>query len=366
MTASPRALAQRLHHAYRGSGADLPFGDPRRAHPGVAMEGYFWRISDAERRRAFIALAGVNTGPDGPWATLGVASTAGHHTMIATPGSWADPHRLGVRAGRAAAGTTGAPHAEAEASFEGDEHRLAVELSPACRVDVTISDPLLWPRRRFGGSSVFGTVPHLNQYWHPWLLGGRATGTVTLDGQQWEFDDAQVYAEKNWGREGFPESWWWGQAQGFDDRNVCAAFAGGLVHAGPLRTTVTGLVVRLPSGEMLRLGDPVVSPVRADVAHDHWRLRGRGYGWRVEVDASAPLTDAHVLPVPIPSAGANLAGALEHLAGRLSVRVWRHGRLRYAGESELAGLEHGSLDLAAAELARRGARPGATSAPPRS
>jgi tocopherol cyclase len=57
-------------------------------------------------------------------------------------------------------------------------------------------------------------VPALNQYWHPWLLGGRATGTVSMDGETWSLDGAQVYAEKNWGKEGFPEAWWWGQAQG--------------------------------------------------------------------------------------------------------------------------------------------------------
>ncbi|MGO0576047.1 hypothetical protein [Ornithinimicrobium panacihumi] len=52
---------------YRATGADLPFGDPRRAHPGVAMEGYFWRITDQARGRPLITLIGVNQGPDGPW-----------------------------------------------------------------------------------------------------------------------------------------------------------------------------------------------------------------------------------------------------------------------------------------------------------
>jgi hypothetical protein len=54
----PRQLL-RVAHSYRASGADLPFGDPLRAH-GVAMEGYFWRITDADRGRSLIALIGVN------------------------------------------------------------------------------------------------------------------------------------------------------------------------------------------------------------------------------------------------------------------------------------------------------------------
>ena len=47
---------------YRATGADLPFGDPCRAH-GVAMEGYFLRLTDRERGRVVIALIGVNRGP---------------------------------------------------------------------------------------------------------------------------------------------------------------------------------------------------------------------------------------------------------------------------------------------------------------
>ena len=58
---------------YRATGADLPFGDPLRAH-GVAMEGYFLRITDSEHGRVVIALIGVNRGPRGQWATLGLAS----------------------------------------------------------------------------------------------------------------------------------------------------------------------------------------------------------------------------------------------------------------------------------------------------
>ncbi|MFD2393343.1 hypothetical protein ACFSSF_05200 [Dietzia aerolata] len=58
---------------YRSTGADLPFGDPLRAH-GVAMEGYFLRLTDRERGRVVIALIGVNRGPEGHWATLGLAS----------------------------------------------------------------------------------------------------------------------------------------------------------------------------------------------------------------------------------------------------------------------------------------------------
>lgn len=347
------SLAAGLRSRFRATGADWPFGDPLRAH-GVGMEGYFWRFTDTARGRVLIALIGVNRGPDGPWATLGLgADDTQGGAFLATadePGAWAAPDRVGAGCGTA---------------FHGDDRRVAVDLGTQARLDVRLHDPVPWPRRALGGSSVFQCVPGLNQYWHPWLLGGRATGTAVVGGEEWRLDGVDVYAEKNWGREGFPEHWWWGQAHGFADRDACLAFAGGEVRAGPVRTTVTALVVRLPDGRTLRLGDPVVSPVRAQVGQESWRLRGRGLGWQVEVDGHAPVDRAHVLPVPLPSHGHSTAGALEHLPGTVRVRVRRHGRPVWSGESRLAGLENGGLARAEAELRRRGAPDGATSAPPR-
>jgi len=301
-----------LLSAYRATGADLPWGDLRPAHPGVRMEGYFWRFTDPAGGRVLIALCGVNRARDGFWSTLGVAShPTGFLRTVAHPEGWADPVALGARAGDA---------------FDGRADRLSVDLGADARIDVRIADPVPWSRSSLGGSSVFQAVPALNQYWHPWLLGGRATGTATLGGETWELDGANVYAEKNWGRGGFPPGWWWGQAQAFEERDACVAFAGGIVEAGPMQVEVTAIVVRLPGGRLFRLGNPLVSPVSADVGDDHWRLRGRGYGWTVEIEGTASLSQAHLLPVPLPSERRNVAGALEHLGGTMSVTVRRRGR----------------------------------------
>ncbi len=331
-----------LHRWYRGTGADAPYDDPLPAHPGVAMEGYFWRLTDVERGRVVIALCGVNQGPQGPWATLGLA---GHPSpavaMVTHPEAWADPDHVGAYAGTA---------------FAGHDRRLRVDIGPQARLDVVLSELRRWPRRRFGGSSVFHAVPGLNQYWHPWILGGRADGIVVLGDDEWQIRGAQLYAEKNWGGEGFPDAWWWGQAQAFDEPDACVAFAGGRVSRGRLAAEMTALVVALPGvpGEVVRLGNPVTSPVRADVGDDYWRFTGRNHSWQIEVEGEAPLGAAHVLPVPQPSAGRNTAGAMEHLAGTMRVRVRRDGRLAWTGTSHFAGLEHGGIDRARAELRRRG------------
>lgn len=207
-------------------------------------------------------------------------------------------------------------------------------------------------------------LPSLNQYWHPWLLGGRVTGRVELGGESWEFQGADVYGEKNWGKEGFPESWWWGQASGFAERNACLAFAGGRVTARGVNTTATALVVRLPDARVIRLGNPVVSPVRTRTTDDTWHLEGLGYGWHISVHAEALLGQAFVLPVPLPSEHRNVPGDLEHLVGEMDVVVRRWGRIVWRGHTAMAALEHDGLERAERELTRRGLDPQSTHAPP--
>lgn len=328
-----------IHAFYRATGATLPYGDLLAAH-GVAMEGYFWRVTEPATGRVVVALIGVNRDTTGRhWSTLGLAGHPGGFLEVdAHPEGFAHGRRLAVSAGTA---------------FVGDDSTVRVDLGPRARLELTVADAVPWPRRRLGGSSGFQAVPGLNQYWHPWLLGGRATGRATLGDEVWDFTDAEVYGEKNWGREGFPDTWWWGQAQGFGD-GACVAFAGGEVTAGPLRTEVTALVVRLPDGELVRLGNPVTSPVRARVSDHLWQLRGRNRSWQVEVEGHAPLSEAHVLPVPLPSERRNVPGAIEHLGATMEVTVRRGGRVFWRGSSALAALEHGGLERAAAELRRRG------------
>jgi hypothetical protein len=330
---------RRVRHLYRATGADLPFGDPRRAH-GVAMEGYFWRFTDASSGRVIVALCGVNRSRRGPWATVALgAHPQGFQREADVRPGFADPARLGVRAG--------------DGAFSAGPDSVRVSLSTDTRLDVALDERVPWPRRSFGGLGPAQTVPGLGQYWHPHLLGGVARGTAMLGGEEVDLDGFQVYAEKNWGAGGFPEHWWWGQAQGFARHDACVAFAGGDVRLGPLSMRATALVVRF--GETLvALGHPLTSPVAAEAQDDRWRLRGHSAGWSVEVDGRATPGDAHVLPVPLPSEGHSVPGALEHLAGTLRVVVRRRGRLVFEDESTLAGLETGGVAGVVAELARRG------------
>ena len=147
---------------------------------------------------------------------------------------------------------------------------------------------------------------------------------------------ATAYAERNWGN-GFPPVWWWGEAHDFGGDPVTVAFAGGPA-LGPLRATA--VVVSIGS-RLVRLGEPIVAPVSAETAPGRWILRGRSLRHRIELEGAADPAAAHVLDVPVPAERRVVPWSHQHLAGALRVRVTRRGALVYAGETALAGLEHG-------------------------
>jgi tocopherol cyclase len=140
--------------AYRTTGADPPFGDPRGYH-GVGMEGYFWRITQPARGTVVVVLLAVNRdAAGGTWGMLALATHPGGFVRAATvQRAAADPHALRVRAG-----DPGAPVLEA------DDASLRVDLGPDARVDVAFADrvptaPGLRTRRRRAGRSAASGPP---------------------------------------------------------------------------------------------------------------------------------------------------------------------------------------------------------------
>lgn len=317
---SSRWTLGRLERPFRATGATWPGADPRPWH-GAPMEGWFWRFTDAPAGRVVVVLCGLNRHAAGDWATVAVATHPGGFVQSAVvAGAHASWDEFRVDAGGGA--------------FRATADRVAVDLGANCRVDVSLSSPFEWPLR-LGGGGAFSALPWLGQYWHPHVLGGRASGTVTVGGSTWSLDGADVYAEKNWG-DGFPASWWWGQAQAFDVPDVCVAFGGGLLTAGPATVRVGGLVVRV--GERVLRFTPPWSRVRTETDGARWEVTARRPGQWVYVVGEG-VGDPHILPVPIPAERRNVDTDLEFLAGRMELRMG--GRLSLSATSELAGLEIG-------------------------
>ena len=186
MGASAERIAWRsvsLLEAYRRTGADPPFGDPRRAH-GVRFEGYYWRFTDVAAGRVVIVLCGVSHDAAGGWALVALAAhPEGLVRSALVPAASADRHSLGI---------------EADGVLRGSADALHVDLGPDARLDVALHDRRPWPHRAFGGIGPAQIVPGLPQYWHPHLLGACVEGSARLGEQTVSLSGATAYAEKNW------------------------------------------------------------------------------------------------------------------------------------------------------------------------
>jgi len=291
------------------------------------MEGWFWRLTDPTSGRVVVALCGVNRHPAGDWATVAVAAHPGGVVRSAVLDlAEASPNQLLL-----SGGTGDGDRIEATA-----EH-LHIELGNL-RLDLDFAASFDWPKG-LGGGGLFSALPYLNQYWHPYRLGGTATGHLDCDGETWPLDGATVYAERNWGA-GFPDLWWWGQAHDFPGEDLSVVFTGGLLRLGPISHPVGGVVFR-HGDRVIRITPPGI--VRSTITPDRWIITARSPRYRIQLEGTGRGTAPHVLPVPIPAERRNVDTDFEHLAGRLRCIVHRRGHLIVDATSDLAGLEIGSL-----------------------
>jgi len=317
--------------AYRRTGADLPFADPRGYH-GVAMEGYFWRLTHVPSATVIIVLAGVNRDLAGKaWGTVGLAAhPGGFSRSVASADAGGARHGIGVWAGE-----------EGETTLRAQADSLDVDLGPDARLQARFSETKTWPRGAFGGIGPAQAIPGLSQYWHPHLLGGRVSGSACIAGREIDLDGASVYGEKNWGRGGFPPAWWWGQAHGFERDDVCVAFAGGRAGIGRAQVLATSLVVRV-GDEVVRAVRPM-HPMRIEVGVRGWRFHARTARHTIELEGRANGTPPHALPIPIAAERRNREeAASQYLASDVRLVVRRGRRMLFSGSSALAGLERGN------------------------
>jgi tocopherol cyclase len=315
----------RLLDAYRRTGAELPFGDPGRAH-GTPMEGYYWRIVDASAGRVIVLLCGVCQAPEGRWAVVALAAHPGglvRHAVL-SPAS-ADADGFGVRAAEL---------------VRGSADRLSARIADDAWVVLRLRSAVRWPRRAFGALGPAQLLPSLAQYWQPVVLAAEVRGEACLDGERVRLDGASAYVEKNWGPR-FAGDWWWGHAGAFPRRDVSVAFAGGRVDLLGQVVAPTALVLRL-GPRVLRFAPPLArTRTRAD-GHA-WQLRARSARYAVELEGEPAGQQPHVLPVPDVASGQVHMRSRQYLAGWLRLRLSRGpgGATVFEGESALAGLERG-------------------------
>ena len=309
--------------AYRRAGADPPFGDPGRYH-GVAMEGYYWRMVDAERQRVLVVLCGVCEGPTGRWALVAFAT----HPDGVVRYAIAEP----VRGERRRFGVAAAQ------LLDGSLEHLRLRLDADHWIDAALRPVLAWPHRAFGALGPAHMLPGLAQYWHPVLLDAEVTGEACVGGRCLRLDGARAYAEKNWGP-GFAGRWWWGQAAAFPEAELGVAFAGGhlpLLGASPAPSAV---VVRL--GSRVLSFRPPLARARVAAGAGRWQLRMGSPRYDLELEGDAAGAAPHILPVPELGRPRVEMRSQQILAGHIALRLRRGRRTVIDASSPLAGLELG-------------------------
>ena len=83
--------------------------------------------------------------------------------------------------------------------------------------------------------------------------------------------------------------------------------------------------------------------MRCQLNEGRWTVRAKSPRYQTDLDGDAEGLEPHNLPVPLPAERRNVGAAVEHLAGRLHCTVREFGRVVFDGQSELAGLEIGSV-----------------------
>ncbi len=323
-----------LLRALRATGADLPFGRPEAAHPGVALESWYWRFADADAGAVVLLSATQVLERDGEaWLSVVLAAQHADGTRSVVEAALGDVHAAPGALEVAATGRDGA-------WLRASATRVEADLGARGQLAVELERPWRWPRRSLGGLGLGHLVPRLSQYWHPHTLGGRARGAARFGARRVELDGTTPYGEKNWGRGGTPRAWWWGQAVCAED--VTVAFAGGVLDVGPARVPATALVVRV--GDELAAFAPALALVTSEVAECSWRLDAWSPRWRARVRATATGAPFD-LPVPVPGERRTAPLSHQHQDGALELVLWRDGRERFRGSSARAGVERGGREL---------------------
>ena len=325
--------------AYRATGADPPFGDPRGYH-GVGMEGHFWRITQPRTGAVVIVIVAICRDAHGRrWA------------MVLT----GRPPRRGSALGHAARGLGGARGLALRARRCVRRRRasLRVDLGPDARLEVELRGASGVAATRVDELGPAQAVPGLSQYWHPWLLrraGERqrarrrprrstSTGPWRTPRRTGGRRDAAHLVVGAGARLRAPR-----RVRGLRRRARRTRAATG---------TATALVVAV-GDEVLTVVRPL-RPLRVAVDERGWRL---GAARGVEVEAQADGAAPHLLPVPShASAGASTTGAPQHLTGRLRLSVRRRGRTLYEGTSLASPASSAAAAISASRAAGSAARP---------
>lgn len=321
------------------------------------FEGWYFRLTLPDCGQTFAFMYSIDDPAGGTAQSGGVAQILGPdetyccRTFPNVARFWAWPHRLGLGHWRRSS-TWPARYLPPDV-FERDviegyqatasRHQgrlLSVDGEPEAEWNYRMKAIAGWgTSTQQATAGWLSYLPVFEPGWQVLMAQGRATGQMHWRGQDYSFEDAPVYAEKNWGG-AFPAKWFWLQCNAFErepDLSITAAVGvrevlGWKEDAGIIGIHYQGQFYEFPS--LKTEFSWRVEPWGV------WRLTARSYRYRVALTGIARNEGAYVR-VPTREGMQFLCRDTTH--GELSVQLYEmeSDRLVLEATSQLAGLEVG-------------------------
>jgi len=214
------------YDGYETPEIDWPSLDPNRYHwdgfQDPFFEGWFFRLVLPEQERSFAFIYSVQN----PGAVT--AGDGGSFIVVYSDDGLMVREDFPVEKFKAS---------KQQMSVRvGDNRITETSLTGACRdgdnqaswnVDFTVHEP--WAKTM----GMLTNIPFLPVNWYVGALRASASGTINWNGEVFQFEDALLFQDHNWG-DFFPDAYFWLNGMNFPDPDDAVAFAGGLVGSSDL------------------------------------------------------------------------------------------------------------------------------------
>ena len=186
-------------------------------------------------------------------------------------------------------------------------------------------------------------LPNLQTYWHVGAMKSRATGWIEWNGELFEFEDIIGYQEKNWGDE-FPESWYWLQANNFDDPKACCLSVGAAsMPIGAVVFPACGIGL-IYDGRLYTLSFPQQPAfIRPEIAPGSWNITAVKGRYKIVIEAFCDPD--YLLNLVNPTEQGIKPWTWEAINGQVRFQLYEKRGLRWLviadATSNLAGTEFG-------------------------
>jgi len=177
------------------------------------FEGWYFKISDLEKKNTFAFIPGIFLGNDAKYSHSFIQVVNGRDVKY-------DYLQYNIEDFIPSKKSLDIKIHQNSFSLKG----ITLEIrEPQIEINgqITFSNIEKWPDTIInpGSMGFYNYLPFMQCYSHVCALDIKLSGTLNINGENMSFDNGKGYIEKNWGKD-FPYSWIWVQGNQFENHNV--------------------------------------------------------------------------------------------------------------------------------------------------